>query len=79
MSASRPTRAAKRTRPEREAVVLRRGAPVEPVAPDAQHGVRLNAINWRYMSGLLVATLGLVAIMMLRSDIFVVRGIAALM
>ena len=76
MTASRPSREAKRTRSEREAVVLRRGAPIEPVAPDAQHGVRVNAINWRYMSGLLLATLGLVAIMMLRSDIFVVRGIA---
>lgn len=76
MTASRPTRAAKRTRPEREAVVLRRGAPIEPVAQDAQHGVRLNAVNWRYMSGLMVATLGLIAVMMLRSEIFLVRGIA---
>lgn len=76
MSTSRPSRAAKRTRPEREAVVVRRDAPLESVAQDAQHGVRLNAINWRYMSGLLVATLGLIAIMMLRSDIFIVRGIA---
>lgn len=76
MTTSRPSRAAKRNRPEREAVVVRREAPLEPVAPDAQHGVRLNAINWRYMSGLIVAMLGLIAIMMLRSEIFLVRGIA---
>jgi cell division septal protein FtsQ len=76
VTTSRPSRAAKRTRPEREAVVLRRGAPIEPVAQDAQHGVRLNAVNWRYMSGLMVATLGLIAVMMLRSEIFLIRGIA---
>lgn len=76
MTASRPGRTARRTRSEREAVILRRAAPIEPVAPEAQHGVRLNAVNWRYMSGLMVATLGLIAIMMLRSDIFIVRGIA---
>jgi cell division septal protein FtsQ len=76
VTTSRPGRAAKRARSEREAVVVRRGAPIEQVAQDAQHGVRLNAVNWRYMSGLIVATLGLVAVMMLRSDIFVVRGIA---
>lgn len=76
MTASRPSRTAKRTRIEREAVVVRRGIGRETAAPDIEHGVRLNAINWRYMSGLLVATLGLIAVMMLRSDVFIVRGIA---
>lgn len=76
MSTGRPSRGAKRIRSEREAVVLRRDAPMEPIAADAQHGIRLDAINWRYMSGLLVATLSLIAVMMLRSDIFVVKGIA---
>ncbi|MBK8137527.1 MAG: FtsQ-type POTRA domain-containing protein [Chloroflexi bacterium] len=75
MTASRSGRGARRNRTDREALVLRRDEAPESSA-ELDHGVRINAINWRFVSGLMVATLGLVAVMMLRADIFIVRGIA---
>lgn len=75
MTASRSGRGTRRPRNEREALVLRRDESVVGSA-ELDHGVRVNAINWRFVSGLIVATLGLIAIMMLRADIFIVRGIS---
>ncbi|MBK9123295.1 MAG: FtsQ-type POTRA domain-containing protein [Chloroflexi bacterium] len=73
MTASRQ-RSSRRMRSERNAVVVRQSdsGPLSGV----QHGVRLNAINWRYVSGLMIVTLILLMLVMLRSDVFIVRGIS---
>lgn len=64
----------RRLRSERNAAVVRAGDPVD--YSGVQHGVRPNAINWRYVSGLIVVTLLLLMLVMLRSDAFIVRGIS---
>lgn len=64
----------RRERSDRAAAVLRPEAAVDVAS--VQHGARYNAINWRYVSGLMLASLGLALFVMLTADIFIVRGIA---
>lgn len=45
-------------------------------APSIAQGVRLDTLNWRFISGLMVVTMGLALVLMLASDIFVVRGVS---
>ncbi len=73
MTASRQ-RSSRRMRSERNAVIVRQSD--AGALSDVQHGVRLNAINWRYVSGLIIVTLILLMVVMLRSDVFIVRGIS---
>lgn len=72
MSASRPRSTSRRPRSEREPVLVRRDT-IE--SPELEHGVRVDAMNWRYVSGLIVVTLAIIAFAILRSDVFTVRGI----
>lgn len=72
MTGIRSGRSGKRTRAERETIVGR-AADFEDIG--VQHGVSTNAVNWRYVSGLIVVTLSLIVIIILRSDAFIVRAI----
>ncbi|MCU0464217.1 MAG: FtsQ-type POTRA domain-containing protein [Anaerolineae bacterium] len=64
----------RRERSDRAVGVLRPEALNE--APSIQHGARQNAINWRFISGLMLASLSLMLFLMMTADIFIVRGIA---
>jgi len=71
---SSPSPRPRRDRSDRAAAVLRPESQAD--SPSVQHGSRYNAINWRYVSGLMLASLGLALFVMLTADIFTVRGIA---
>jgi hypothetical protein len=64
----------RRQRSERNAAVLRPDILTE--APSVQHGAHQGAINWRYVSSLMLVSLGLALFVMMTADIFIVRGIA---
>jgi hypothetical protein len=64
----------RRERSDRAAAVLR--PDVRDEVPEIQHGARANAVNWRYVSGLMLVSLTLVLVVLLTADAFIVRGIA---
>lgn len=74
MSSTNPAPRPRRERSDRAAAVLRPDIAVE--TPIAQHAARQNAINWRYISGLMLVSLSIALFVMMTADIFIVRGIA---